>query len=301
MTRLMVAVAGLAALAACSERRGTDIADAGRPDRPLEEALADSTDSTRSATSPRPGADQRPLQVTRQSGRSRAPAPPPTSTPIPSRSPGPDTTPLPADRPAPDSNPPPPAHSPPPPRTAWLPAGVVERVLPVGTTVRAVLQDSINSRHDSAGEVVMARINADITDRSGQVVVPAESPFQLSIAQLEPAKSRNAADGKLVLRVDSVFVEGRAYWVSGDVQAVPHELRGRGVTAGEAGKVGVGAAAGAVVGRVLGGNTRGAVIGGVVGAAGGAAVAAQTARRDVVVKPGTWVSFVLTAPLVVRR
>jgi hypothetical protein len=174
-------------------------------------------------------------------------------------------------------------------------------VLPAGTTVRAVLQDSINSRHDSAGEVVMARINADITDRSGQVVVPAESPFQLSIAQIEPAKSRNAADGKLVLRVDSVFVEGRAYRVTGDVQAVPHELRGRGVTAGEAGKVGVGAAAGAVVGRVLGGNTRGAVIGGVVGAAGGAAVAAQTARRDVVVKPGTWVSFVLTAPLVVRR
>jgi hypothetical protein len=82
---------------------------------------------------------------------------------------------------------------------------------------------------------------------------------------------------------------------------VPHELRGRGVTAGDAGKVGVGAAAGAVVGRVLGGDTRGAVIGGVVGAAGGAAVAAQTARRDVVVKPGTWVSFVLTAPLVVRR
>lgn len=147
----------------------------------------------------------------------------------------------------------------------------------------------------------MARVRGDITDRVGQVVVPADSPIELSIAQLEPAKSRDAADGKLVLHVDSVFIDGRAHPVSADVQAVPHELRGRGVTAGEAEKVGVGAAAGAVVGRVLGGNARGAVIGGAVGAAGGAVVAAQTASRDVVVKPGTWLAFVLTAPLVVKE
>ena len=298
MTRLMVAVAGLVALAACSERRTGDMADAGRPDRPLEEALANSSDSTRAARPPRPKPDERPLQLRQGSPRfhppsgpprspvpAPAPAPsqPPTWTPVPSRSPGPDPTPLPL------------PHSP------WLPAGAVERTLPAGTTIRAVLQDSIDSRHDSAGGVVMARSRGDITDRSGQVVVPAGSPVELSIAQLEPAKSRNAADGKIALHVDSVLVEGRAYHVSADVQAVPHELQGRGVTAGEAEKVGVGAAAGAVVGRVLGGNARGAVIGGAVGAAGGAVVAAQTASRDVVVRPGTWVSFVLTAPLVVRR
>jgi Glycine zipper 2TM domain len=173
--------------------------------------------------------------------------------------------------------------------------------LPTGTIIRALLEDSISSRHDSAGKVVMARINTAIMDRNGQVVVPADSPVQLSVTQLEPAKSRNAADGKLALQVDSVLVEGRAYPVSADVQAVPHELRGRGVSAGEAEKVGVGAAAGAVLGRVLGGNTKGTVIGGVVGAAGGAVVAAQTASRDVVVAPGTWVSFALTAPLVVKQ
>jgi hypothetical protein len=167
--------------------------------------------------------------------------------------------------------------------------------------VRAQLQDSLNSRHDTAGKIVMARINAAITDRNGEVVVPAASPVQLSVAQLEPAKSRSATDGKLALRVDSVLVEGRAYPVTGEVQPVPHELRGRGVSAGEAEKVGVGAAAGAVLGRVLGGNTKGTIIGGAVGAAGGAVVAAQTASRDVVVKPGTWVSFVLTAPLVVKE
>jgi hypothetical protein len=52
-------------------------------------------------------------------------------------------------------------------------------------------------------------------------------------------------------------------------QPVSHELRGRGVTAGEAEKVGVGAAAGAVVGRVITDKTKGAVVGGVAGAATG--------------------------------
>jgi hypothetical protein len=88
--------------------------------------------------------------------------------------------------------------------------------------------------------------------------------------------------------------------VSAEVQAVPHELRGRGVTAGDAAKVGVGAAAGAVAGKVIGKNTKGAVIGGVIGAAGGAVVASQTATRDVFVKARTPVTLKLTRPLVVQ-
>jgi len=111
------------------------------------------------------------------------------------------------------------------------------------------------------------------------------------------AKSKSA-QGRLALRVDDIGIGGQPQTVSADVQAVPHELRGRGVGTGEAAKVGVGAAGGAVLGRVLGGNTKGAVIGGVVGAAGGAVVASQTASRDVVVKARTPVTFVLTQPLV---
>jgi hypothetical protein len=147
----------------------------------------------------------------------------------------------------------------------------------------------------------MARLIGEVADPSGHVVIPAGSTVQFSIAQLEPAKSKNAADGKLALHADAILIDGRPHPVSADVQAVPHELRGRGVTAGEAEKVGVGAAAGAVVGRVLGGDTKGAVIGGAVGAAGGAVVATETASRDVVAKEGTPVVFVLTAPLVVKE
>jgi hypothetical protein len=150
----------------------------------------------------------------------------------------------------------------------------------VGTEIRSVLKDSINSRSDSAGQVVLARVAGDITDRSGTTVIPAGSQVQLTITRLEPARSKSASDGKLSLRVDAITLDGRPIPVTATVKPVPHELRGRGITAGEVEKVGVGTAAGAVAGRVITGKTRGAVVGGVVGAAGGAVVAAQTASRD---------------------
>ncbi len=334
MTRLMFVLAGLAAVAGCSERRNQDTAMTDSVARPLEEAPAESSAASNdTAVPPRSAAEERPSQVREQRpdsegrasrvGQSIAarrrpraapasartpPSPPsapaprsPASAPIPSAGPAPDTASPPARAPSSDST--------------WAPgtgategrersqasAAVAGHSLPAGTTIRAALQDSINSRHDSPGRLVMARIREEITDRSGHVVVPADSPVELSIAQLEPAKSRDAPDGKLALQVDSILIDGRAYHVSADVQPVLHELRGRGVTAGEAEKVGVGAAAGAVVGRVLSGDAKGAVIGGVVGAVGGAAVAAQTASRDVVVKAGTWVVLVLTAPLMVKE
>jgi hypothetical protein len=167
-----------------------------------------------------------------------------------------------------------------------------------GTDIRAVLSDSIDSRSDSAGQVVLARVSGDITDPSGTLVIPSGSQVQLTITRLEPARSRSASDGKLSLRVDAVTLDGRPVPLEGTLKPVPHELRSRGITAGEVEKVGVGTAAGAVAGQVITGKTKGAVVGGVVGAAGGAVVAAQTASRDVVVHSGTTVVFTLAVPLV---
>jgi hypothetical protein len=117
------------------------------------------------------------------------------------------------------------------------------------------------------------------------------------IGQLEPATNKSQADGKITLNVSSVSVRGQVYQVSADVDPVQHHLQGRGVTAGEVEKVGIGAAAGAVAGQVIGKNAKGAVIGGVVGAGAGTAVAAHWASRDVVVTPGTAIMFSLTRPL----
>jgi len=171
------------------------------------------------------------------------------------------------------------------------------RTLPIGTEIHAALDDSINSRTDTAGRVVTAVVMENVTGSDGKTLIAAGAPVRFTVTRLSAAKSKSA-QGRLALRVDGIGIGGQLQRVSADVQPVPHELRGRGVTAGDAAKVGVGAAGGAVLGKVIGKNTRGAVIGGVIGAAGGAVVASQTASRDVVVKARTPVTFVLTEPLV---
>jgi hypothetical protein len=173
--------------------------------------------------------------------------------------------------------------------------------LPAGTEFHAALVDSIHSRHDSVGQSLRAKVMQNVLGADGSTLIPAGAPVRLTVVRLEPAKSKSSADGTLELKVEGITRGDEVLEVAAEVRPVPHELRGRGVTGSEAAKVGVGAAAGAIAGRVLGGDTRGAVIGGVVGAAGGAAVASQTADRDVVVKAGTPISFVLTAPLVAGR
>jgi hypothetical protein len=170
------------------------------------------------------------------------------------------------------------------------------RALPVGTEIRALLEDSIHSLRNSEGQRVTARIADDLRASDGSVIVPAGAVVRLGIARLRPARTKSARDGELELRADSLVVAGRASPLSAEVRSVPHELHGRGVTAGEVEKVAAGAAVGAAAGGVITGKRKGAVIGGAVGAAGGAVVAAQTASRDVVVPPRTAIRMVLTAP-----
>ncbi len=173
------------------------------------------------------------------------------------------------------------------------------RSLAPGTTIPATMRETIHSRHNQAGQTVTARVTADVRNAAGSVVIPAGSTVEMTIAELRPATSKSQADGQLALRVNALMINGRTYPVSAEVTRLHHQLRGRGVSAGEVEKVGVGTAVGAVLGRVIGGNTKGAVIGGAVGAAGGTAVAVQTASRDVVVPAGTPVTISLTGPLAV--
>jgi hypothetical protein len=174
-----------------------------------------------------------------------------------------------------------------------------QRTLASGTSITATIQDSLSSRHNQAGETLRATVSADVRNASGQVAIPAGSAVGLRVAQLEAATNKSQADGKIALEVTSVTVHGQTYQVSSKVNSVPHQLVGRGVTAGEVEKAGGGAVIGAVAGRVIGGNTKGAVIGGAVGAAAGTAAAVHWASRDVVVTPGTSIVFSLPQALTV--
>jgi hypothetical protein len=174
---------------------------------------------------------------------------------------------------------------------------VSRRTLPIGTQIHAALDDSINSRRDSAGRSITAEVTENVTGAGGKILVPAGSTVHLTVTRLGSSKSKGSP-GRLGFRVDGIQLGGGLQKVEATVKPVPRELRGRGVGGSEVAKVGVGAAGGAVLGRVITGNDKGAVIGGVVGAAGGAVVASQTATRDVVVKAKTPLVFVLTTPLV---
>ena len=335
MKRLVLALAGVVLASGCSDTRDRRNPVADNLTRPLEVARVDTTQplspvEQHATQSPEPAAMPKPRKA---KPPSKKPAPPPAaSTPAedstargyaPAQSPDSAETPV-VDSvrtAAPDSNvvpardtaaapAPTPVNAttadtssvtgdtaPTPVKPAESGRDIGARTLPIGTEIHAALDDSINSRTDTAGRVVTAVVMENVTGSDGRTLIAAGTPVRFTVTRLSAAKSKSG-QGRLALRVDSIGMSGQLQRVSADVRPVPHELRGRGVGTSEAAKVGVGAAGGAVLGRVLGGNIKGAVVGGVVGAAGGAVVASQTASRDVVVKARTPVTFVLTEPLV---
>lgn len=176
---------------------------------------------------------------------------------------------------------------------------VASKTLKSGTTIDVTTARTITSRSDEAGQTLMTTVDADVKNSAGRVVIPAGSSVALVITEIEPAKTKSAADGSLTLAVASVTVRGTTYPLDAKVTSVDHTLKGRGVTLGEVEKVAAGAAIGAVAGRVIGGDSKGTIIGAAVGTAGGAVVANETASRDVVVAAGSPIELTMTGPLTV--
>jgi hypothetical protein len=124
-------------------------------------------------------------------------------------------------------------------------------------------------------------------------VIPAGSVVTLRIDEIAPAENDRDLTGKLRVSPTAVAIGGTSYPLSASVDSIVYIVRGRGVTAGDAVKVGAGAVAGAVAGRVISGNRTGTIGGAVVGAAAGAAVASETNDRDVIIRPGSYIRIQL--------
>jgi len=211
----------------------------------------------------------------------------PTTAEAPPPAPEPPPPPPPPARPRPPASSPSPAPAPPPapePAPAPPPAPA-KRSLESGTTVALKSAEGFTSESHKAGQTITATVSSDVTNGAGKVVIPAGSTVTLKIDELVRSKNKDDS-GKVVLKATSVNIEGKTYDLDGTSTEVEHQLKGRGVRAGDAAKVGAGAAAGAIVGRVLSGKKKGAVVGGVIGAAAGTAVAVNSADRDLVVPAG---------------
>jgi glycine zipper 2TM protein len=208
---------------------------------------------------------------------------------------------VPANPPAPPAARPtnPPATRPPVnrPRTNPPAAPAMAR-LSAGTTMDIAATDTISSRTAKVGDTFTARVVADVKNGSGQVVIPAGSVVNGKITDVKPAPNPRTP-GTLTLSVASVTVRGNSYPIDATVDSVETIHKGRGVTSGDAAKVGAGAVAGAVLGRVIGGNKKGTIIGGVVGGIAGAGVASQTKDSDIVLPAGAHIIIKLTKELAV--
>jgi len=180
------------------------------------------------------------------------------------------------------------------------PAAPTTLTAAAGTRVPLAASESISTRQAKAGDAFTATVAQDVKDVAGHVVIPAGSAVQGTIVAAEPAPNPNAS-GRLELAVQTVSVRGSSYAVDATVESKDTVMQGRGVTKGDAAKVGGGAIAGALVGKLLGKNTKGALIGGAVGAAAGAAAARASRDIDVVLPKGAAITLKLNKPLTVKR
>jgi hypothetical protein len=174
------------------------------------------------------------------------------------------------------------------------------QVLPAGSVIELVAVDTISNTTHVAGDTVWATTNADVLDDNGDVAIPAGARFEGVIEEIEESESIGGT-GKLSVAFTRVTFGGSDYTLDGVSDSVGTQTEGRGVTAGDAAKVGAGAAAGAVLGGLISKDSKGAIVGGIVGAAAGVGVAAATKDRDVVLPAGGMVRLVLASPLVIER
>jgi BON domain len=197
----------------------------------------------------------------------------------------------PAPQPAPE-----PAQAPPPAATepAAAPAPPATVTIPAGTQVSVRTIDAIDSKNSQAGQSFQASLQAPLVVHD-RVVVPAGAPAVLAVTN---AKGAGRVKGSSELSVQLVGIEykGRRYEVSSSV--IEQQGKGRGKQTGV--RTGIGAAAGSVIGAIAGGG-KGAAIGAAVGGGAGFGSAALTHGQQVKIPSETVLTFVLQAPLKIRR
>ena len=125
--------------------------------------------------------------------------------------------------------------------------------LAAGATFAAAADDSVSSRHTQSGGTMTATVGENVLSADGRVVIPAGSKVTIRLDQFKSASSKGGKETFSASLV-SVDIKGVTYPINGRVDHLDYTLKGRGITAGTAAKVGGGAAAGALLGKAIGGQ-----------------------------------------------
>ncbi len=185
-----------------------------------------------------------------------------------------------------ETRPPPPTPPPPPPPSPSLGAG---------TVIDLAAADTLTSRHNEQGEEVRAVASSALYGEDGREVIPAGAVFLGTISDIAPAGSPGG-EGTMVLTFNRVQFGGDTYTVQARADTLGTFMKGRGITAGDAAKVGAGAVIGGIAGRVIGGNRTGTIVGAAAGAAAGVGIMAATRDVDIILPSGALIRLVLTGP-----
>jgi hypothetical protein len=165
---------------------------------------------------------------------------------------------------------------------------VATLTIPSGTSLDVTLNTALSSEDTHVGDSWSGSVT---TGRDG---IPAGSTVDGTVTGAVAARKGNRA--MLDLGITSITVAGRQYPVHGRMEAViagSPRARNLGAIAGSA-------AAGALIGKAVSGTTKGAVIGGVIGGGVATGVVAKSDGYQVVLKPGTALTFTTTEVVAVR-
>jgi hypothetical protein len=178
---------------------------------------------------------------------------------------------------------------------ANAPAPAPQRiVVPRGTAIEVVLDQSLSSKTASAGQSFSATV-VDPVVVDGQTVISKGAHARGTVTSAKSAgRFKGASELGLALR--HIEINGQRY----EIAASTPELSKKGKGKRTGAMVGGGAGGGALIGGLAGGG-KGAVIGGLIGAGAGTGGAAFTGNRDVELPAETGLTFRLVKPLEITQ
>jgi len=164
------------------------------------------------------------------------------------------------------------------------------RVVPSGSEIKLRNDENINATPSNAGHTYAASVSQDVTDASGNVVIPKGSRATL-------VATKGASANEIELAVRSITVNGHKYTVASN--AIAHNGGGKegvGKNKRTAKYVGGGALAGTLIGAIAGGG-KGAAIGALAGGAAGAGAQQLTKGKEIKIPAETEMTFRLDQDL----
>lgn len=171
------------------------------------------------------------------------------------------------------------------------------QTIPAGTTLSIRTDNEIKAQDAQAGSVYPATISDDVVGQNGAVIIPRNSPAQLTVVN-----TGKTITGKpeLSLALQSVTVNGINYMVQSDTVSGGQNNGGIGANKRTGVYVGGGALVGTLIGAMAGG-AKGAAIGALIGAAGGAGTQVLTRGNQINVPAESVLKFKLDQPMFLQR